>query len=63
MKTYENYFEKKGEGSTKQKELRPITIQDTFIPLPPLMEQKRIVERLDDLLKNIDMVEKLITSE
>lgn len=27
------------------------------------MEQKRIVERLDDLLKNIDMVEKLITSE
>lgn len=63
LKTYENYFEKKGEGSTKQKELRPITIQDTFIPLPPLMEQKRIVERLDDLLKNIDMVEKLITSE
>lgn len=63
LKTYENYFEKKGEGSTKQKELRPITIQDTFIPLPPLMEQKRIVERLGDLLKNIDMVEKLITSE
>lgn len=63
LKTYENYFEKKREGSTKQKELRPITIQDTFIPLPPLMEQKRIVERLDDLLKNIDMVEKLIMSE
>lgn len=63
LKTYENYFEKKGEGSTKQKELRPITVQDTFIPLPPLMEQKRIVERLDDLLKNIDMVEKLISSE
>lgn len=38
-------------------------IREYPIPLPPLAEQKRIVERIDSLLSNINMVEKLIASE
>lgn len=38
-------------------------IREYPIPLPPLAEQKRIVECLDSLLSNINMVEKLIASE
>lgn len=34
-----------------------------IIPLPPLAEQKRIVERLDDLMQNINAVGELIASE
>lgn len=34
-----------------------------IIPLPPLAEQKRIVERLDTLMQNINVVEDLIASE
>ena len=38
-------------------------IREYPIPLPPLAEQKRIVERLDTLMQNINVVEKLIASE
>lgn len=34
-----------------------------IIPIPPLAEQKRIVERLDSLMQNINMVGELIASE
>ena len=34
-----------------------------IIPLPPLAEQKRIVDRLDEAMKNIDTVATLIISE
>lgn len=38
-------------------------IKDELIPIPPLAEQKRIVERLDTLMQNINVVENLIASE
>lgn len=38
-------------------------IEDLLIPLPPLAEQKRIVERLDALMQNINVVGDLIASE
>ena len=38
-------------------------LNSTVIPIPPLAEQKRIVERLNTLMQNINMVEDLIASE
>lgn len=38
-------------------------IKDKLIPLPPLAEQKRIVERLDALMQNTNVVGDLIASE
>lgn len=54
LKCYQEYLEGKGEGSTNQKELKPDTIKRLIIPLPPLAEQKRIVEKLDKLLPLCD---------
>lgn len=50
LKYYQSYLEKQGSGSTNQTELRPKTIIDLLIPLPPFSEQKRIVERIEELL-------------
>lgn len=38
-------------------------LRPKLVPLPPLAEQKRIVERLDTLMQNINVVEDLIASE
>ena len=38
-------------------------IKDKLIPIPPLAEQKRIVERLDEAMNNINVVAELIASE
>ena len=46
---YRDYFEKHGEGSTNQKELKPITIQNIFIPIPPQSEQNKIIKMIDKL--------------
>ena len=42
MKANQSDLEKKGEGSTNQKELKPLTLKEMLVPLPPLSEQKRI---------------------
>ncbi|MBP5674723.1 restriction endonuclease subunit S [Candidatus Saccharibacteria bacterium] len=39
------------------------TIRKIRVPLPPLAEQKRIVERLDVLMQNVNVVGDLIASE
>lgn len=43
-------IEKQASGSTKQKELTQGTVRKYLFPLPPLAEQQRIVERVDNLL-------------
>ena len=50
LKLNQSAFERMGEGSTKQKELRPSSLAKFVIPIPPLAEQHRIVARLEELL-------------
>ena len=54
MKFMQPELEMMGSGSTNQTELRPDTVKALCIPLPPLAEQKRIVEKLDKLLPLCD---------
>ena len=42
LKANQSELEKKGEGSTNQKELKPLTLKEMLVPLPPVSEQKRI---------------------
>ncbi len=46
-------------GTTKQKELNLSTIKLLLIPLPPLVEQQRIVEKLDEILGKVDGLKKI----
>ena len=48
--TVQSVIEDKAEGSTKQKELYVDTVKKYLIPLPPLNEQTRIVEKIDTIL-------------
>ena len=43
-------IEDKSDGSTKQKELAQETVRKYEVPLPPLAEQHRIVERIEEYL-------------
>ena len=43
-------IEDKSDGSTKQKELAQETVRKYEIPLPPLAEQHRIVDRIEEIL-------------
>ena len=47
--TVQSVIEDKSDGSTKQKELSTKTVKSYLVPLPPLQEQKRIVEKIDQL--------------
>lgn len=56
LKNFQKYLESMGEGSTNQKELKPLTIMNLILPLPPLAEQKRIVAKLEQLLPYCDQL-------
>lgn len=57
-------IEEKSSGSTKQKELSTKTIKNYLVPLPPLEEQKRIVDQIQILLEKIDgYAESIIVSK
>ena len=55
LKYYQPYLEKLGEGSTNQTELRPSTIAELFVPVPPVCEQERIVAKLLKVLPCVDV--------
>ena len=54
LKYYQPYLEKLGEGSTNQTELRPSAVAELFIPIPPIGEQKRIIEKLLEVIPMVN---------
>ncbi|MBQ8089446.1 MAG: restriction endonuclease subunit S [Pyramidobacter sp.] len=54
LKSHQEYLEQQGVGTTNQKELRPESIATILYPLPPLPEQRRIVERIERLFARLD---------
>lgn len=54
LKMKQAYLELQGSGSTNQKELRPDSIGTIEFPLPPLLEQKRIVHRIESLFAKLN---------
>ena len=46
----QSVIEKQSSGSTKQIELATNTVKNYIFPLPPIDEQKRIVEKIEELL-------------
>lgn len=47
--TVQSVIEDKADGSTKQKELATTTVKKYLVPLPPIEEQKRIVEKIKEV--------------
>ena len=58
MKVNQRELEKKGEGSTNQKELKPITLKEMLVPLPPYSEQERITATITAAFSTISAIEK-----
>lgn len=61
LKNYQKYMESMGEGSTNQKELKPLTIMNLVLPLPPIEEQKRIVSKIEEIFPYIEQYDKAYT--
>lgn len=59
--TVQNYWEDNLAGSTNQKELYIGVVGNTLIPLPPLKEQKEIVNKVETLLAKVVELEEQIT--
>ena len=51
--TVQSVIEDKADGSTKQKELATTTVKSYLTPLPPTAEQRRIVQRINDLFSKL----------
>ena len=51
--TVQSVIEDKSDGSTKQKELATNTVKAYLVPLPPYEEQKRIVNRIDEIFPHL----------
>ena len=57
MKANQRELEKEGEGSTNQKELKPLTLKEMLIPIPPYSEQERIVATITAAFSTISAIE------
>ena len=51
--TVQCVIEDKADGSTKQKELATTTVKSYLVPLPPYNEQRRIVQRINELFSKL----------
>ena len=60
MKAHQTKLEKKGEGSTNQKELKPLTLKEMLIAVPPLSEQKRIDKSINVAFSHLAIIEKCL---
>ena len=58
MKANQSELEKKGEGSTNQKELKPIALKEMLIPIPPYSEQERIAVAITTAFSTLSAIEK-----
>ena len=58
MKANQAELEKMGEGSTNQKELKPLTLKEMFVPIPPSFEQERIIAAVTAGFSTISSIEK-----
>ena len=58
LKANQSNLEKKGEGSTNQKELKPITLKELLVPMPPIAEQKQISATIMRIFSIINTIEK-----
>lgn len=58
MKANQGKLEKKGEGSTNQKELKPLTLKETLVPIPPYSEQERISAAITSAFSTTSAIEK-----
>ena len=61
MKANQPELEKKGEGSTNQKELKPLTLKEMLVPIPPADEQKRICNLIKIIFANLSVLEKSLS--
>ena len=61
LKAYQHELEKLGEGSTNQKELKPLTLKMLIVPIPSYIEQKRIVEHITALFEILNNIEKSLS--
>ena len=53
---FKNYL--RNSNSTQINQITQIMLKNCPLPLPPLYEQKRIVERIDQIFKQLDILEK-----
>ena len=61
LKANQSKIEKEGEGSTNQKELKPLTLKEMLVPMPPVSEQKRIETAITKAFVLIAMIEKSLS--
>ncbi|MFR6540100.1 MAG: restriction endonuclease subunit S [[Ruminococcus] torques] len=57
MKAHQSELEKEGEGSTNQKELKPLTLKEMLIAVPPLSEQEHIENAIDTAFSRLAVIE------
>lgn len=61
VKSNQGELEKKGEGSTNQKELKPATLKEMLVPIPSINEQERISSAIQKAFSIINTIEKSLS--
>ena len=56
LKSMQATLEKMGEGSTNQKELKPISLISLLAPIPPLHEQDRIITGIENMMISLSTI-------